>query len=137
MMNKINIAPIVLAVALGVQLSPAAASAYTGSAHRPFSFYAVENMSASARAAAVGDFVAQELPVGTLVSEAVGRLRQAHANCGRLEAAAPIRCEFSGFGGASAGGFSEVTWTVTLSQNDQGLLTGTAIDRSQYGFGGN
>jgi hypothetical protein len=137
MMNTMKIAPVALVLALGFQFAPAGASADTGTNYKPFSFQAVENMRASARAPAVQDFLAQELPVGAPISQAVARLQQAHANCGHPGAAGAIRCEYSGFGGASAGGFSEVTWTVTLSHNDQGVLTGTTVNQARTGFAGN
>lgn len=137
-MNTIKVAPIVLTVALGFQFAPAVASADAGTAQRPFSFRAVETMPSYDREAAVQNFLTQELPAGVPASEAVTRLQHAAAHCGRPEAAtAPIRCEFTDFDSTTDGYFGEATWTVTLSQNDQGLLTGTTFNRTRTGFGGN
>lgn len=99
------------------------------SADRPFSFrdaeYYMDDDDAMTSAQA---FVAGQLPVGLAKAEAAARLTRAGLDCGRPKSADALTCSF---------GSMADTWTVRLTLDRQGEVSGASVDHKIIGWSGN
>lgn len=127
---SMKIAPLAAAAALGLSLVPGVASPAEAGQGR-FTFRGVEFMPSDERTAAAQAFVAQQLPTGLPIPEAVRRLKEADAFCkGSHAADAQLKCQASMVVHPTGLELGDVTWTVRLTQDSQGLLANATLERS-------
>lgn len=126
---SMKIAPLAAAAALSLPLALGIAS--PAEAQGRFTFRGVEFIASDERIAAAQAFVAQQLPKGLPIPEAVRRLKRADAFCkGYQPADAELKCQSSMVVHPTGLELGEVTWTVRLTQDGQGLLANAIVERS-------
>jgi hypothetical protein len=121
-----------LALCLAAALaSPAASEA------RRFTFAQAEFLPSAMGMARAQDFLAESLPPGLQMHEAIKRLREADMSC-RAEGGpgAPVSCEYWQGVRPEGGDQGEDVWTVHLTPGPDGALQATSIDRSHIGMEG-
>lgn len=129
MKTSMKIASRAAAAALGLSFALGVASA--ADAQGQFTFRGAEFMPSGEPLAAAQAFVAQQLPTGLPVSEAIRRLRKADAFCEAHQPAnAPLTCRFSILQHPTGLELGAVNWTIRLTQNGQGLLANVTVERS-------
>jgi hypothetical protein len=119
------------AAALGLSLALGLASTAQAGQSR-FTFRGVEFIpSDEQRTAAVQAFVAEQLPSGLPIPEAISRLRKADAACeAHPQANAQLKCQFTMLVHPTGLELGAVYWTVRLTQDSQGLLANATVERS-------
>ncbi len=80
-------------------------------------------------------FLAEQTRMGMPIHDAIERLRSADAYCPNQPSTGQITCRFGMLVRPSGGTLGEVTWTVSLSQDDQGCLKAISVNRTRSGFG--
>ncbi len=130
MKTSTKIASHAAAVTLGLSLALGIASTAEAGQGR-FTFRGVEFMQSGNRVAAAQAFVAQQLPAGLPIPDAITQLKAANAFCGdRQPANAPVMCRWSMVVHPTGMELGEVTWTVRLTQDSQGRLASATVERS-------
>jgi hypothetical protein len=84
---------------------------------------------------AAHNFLTKQVPLGTSVQDAIERLKSADADCANHASTGEIKCQFSMQVHPTGGTLGEVIWEVNLSQDDQGRVSGVAINRTRTGMG--
>ena len=127
---SMKIASRAAAAVLGLSLALGVASAAEAGQGR-FTFRGVEFIPSGERIGAAQAFVAQQLPAGLPIPEAIRRLRAADASCKNYQPAnAQLTCQSSMVEHPTGLELGDVTWTVRLTQDSQGLLASATVERS-------
>jgi hypothetical protein len=130
MKTSMNTTSRAAALTLGLSLALGIGST-AEAAQRQFTFRGVEFIPSGDRVAAARTFVAEQLPAGLPIPEAIRRLRKADAFCGgRQPANAQLMCRSSMVVHPTGLELGNVTWTITLNQDSQGLLANATVERS-------
>ena len=127
---SVKISPLAAAAVLGLSLALGTASAAKAAQDR-FTFRGVEFIPFGERIGTAQAFVAQQLPAGLPIQEAIRRLRAADASCkGYQPANAQLTCRSSMVVHPTGLELGDVTWTVRLTQDSRGLLASATVERS-------
>jgi len=108
-------------------------SAQPSAAQPAFSFRQAEFMNEDAALRSATAFVADELPAGLAVPEALARLKRADMDC-RPDASGVTACSFGMVEGRDGGTLGEDTWTVRLRRDPQDRITAADLSHQQTGF---
>ncbi|HWF77679.1 MAG TPA: hypothetical protein VN694_10950 [Caulobacteraceae bacterium] len=87
---------------------------------------------------AARQFVQKRLTPGLPMSEAVERVRAAHASCrgGYHRGGGAVVCRYTISSASDMASLGQEIWTVTLTPGPDGKLAGAAVDRSRAGIPG-
>jgi hypothetical protein len=112
----------------------AAGAAQPSSAQPAFSFRQAEFMNSEEAMRSATAFVADELPAGLSMPDAVARLSRADMHCRAESSSGETACSFAMMAGADGGTLGEDTWTVRLRCDPQDKLMAARMEHERTGF---
>ena len=112
----------------------AACLAQPSAAHPAFTFMQAQFMDPDEAMQSATAFVADELPAGLSMPDAVARLSRVDMHCGAESSSGETACSSSMIVRSNGGTLGDDTWTVRLRCDHQGKLTAARLGHARTGF---